>query len=77
MIDYGELREYVIEEADENQRIDLYLSLIDDTLSRSYIQKLIKEKMVFVNEKEVEILDSEFVLSGCSSSSWTSRWDFS
>ncbi len=54
MIDYGELREYVIEEADENQRIDLYLSLIDDTLSRSYIQKLIKEKMVFVNEKEIK-----------------------
>lgn len=54
MKDYAEVREYFIEEEDVGQRIDLFLSLLDGTLSRSYIQKLIKEEMVFVNQKTIK-----------------------
>ena len=36
------------------QRIDKCLSLLVDTLSRSYIQKLIKDEHVYVNEKAVK-----------------------
>ncbi|MFA5577664.1 MAG: RluA family pseudouridine synthase [Tissierellaceae bacterium] len=36
---------------DEGDRLDVFLSKELDELSRSYIQKLIKEKMVFVNKK--------------------------
>ena len=54
MKDYSKLREYLIEEEDTDQRIDLFLSLVDDDLSRSYIQKLIKEEMVFVNNKPIK-----------------------
>lgn len=37
-----------------DQRIDKCLSLLVDTLSRSYIQKLIKDEHVYVNEKAVK-----------------------
>ncbi len=43
---------FLISEEYENERLDKSLSdLTDDTVSRSYLQKLIKEKQVFVNEK--------------------------
>lgn len=43
---------FLISEEYENERLDKSLSdLTDDTISRSYLQKLIKEKQVFVNEK--------------------------
>ena len=44
---------FLISEEYENERLDKSLSdLTDDTVSRSYLQKLIKEKKVYVNEKE-------------------------
>ena len=44
---------FLISEEYENERLDKSLSdLTDDTVSRSYLQKLIKEKQVYVNEKE-------------------------
>lgn len=43
---------FLISEEYENERLDKSLSdLTDDTVSRSYLQKLIKEKQVFVNDK--------------------------
>lgn len=43
---------FLISEEYENERLDKSLSeLTDDTVSRSYLQKLIKENQVFVNGK--------------------------
>jgi len=43
---------FLITEEYENERLDKALSdLTDDTVSRSYLQKLIKENQIFVNEK--------------------------
>lgn len=43
---------FLITEEYENERLDKALSeLTDDTVSRSYLQKLIKESLIFVNEK--------------------------
>lgn len=42
---------FLISEEYENERLDKSLSeLTDDTVSRSYLQKLIKDKQVFVNQ---------------------------
>lgn len=54
MKEFDEKKEYIINEKEEGQRIDLFLSLIDNSLSRSYIQKLIKEEMVLVNENIIK-----------------------
>lgn len=51
---------YVAEE-EEGERIDKYLTSVSDELSRSFIQKLIKNQMVTVNQKAVKanyIVDS-------------------
>lgn len=43
---------FLISEEYENERLDKSLSeLTDDTVSRSYLQKLIKEEQVYVNNK--------------------------
>ena len=43
---------FLISEEYENERLDKSLSeLTDDTVSRSYLQKLIKDELVFVNQK--------------------------
>ena len=43
---------FLITEEYENERLDKALSeLTDDTVSRSYLQKLIKENQIFVNQK--------------------------
>ena len=43
---------FLISEEYENERLDKSLSeLTDDTVSRSYLQKLIKENQVYVNDK--------------------------
>lgn len=43
---------FLITEEYENERLDKVLSeLTDDTVSRTYLQKLIKENQVYVNEK--------------------------
>ncbi len=39
---------------DDNERLDIFLSRELDDMSRSYVQKLIKEGNVFVNEKKVK-----------------------
>ncbi len=38
----------------EDERIDKYMSVLIDSLSRSFIQKMIKEEKVLVNEKPVK-----------------------
>ena len=44
--------DFLIDETTEGERLDKGLSLItDDSISRSFIQKLIKDKKVFVNSK--------------------------
>ena len=42
---------YLVEEEDEGIRLDVYIAEKHDDLSRSYIQKLIKDKLAFVNNK--------------------------
>ena len=43
---------FLITEECENERLDKALSdLTDDTVSRSYLQKLIKDNQIYVNEK--------------------------
>ena len=42
---------YKIELGEEDERIDKWISRACDSLSRSYIQKLIKEEHVFVNDR--------------------------
>lgn len=39
---------------DDSQRLDIYLSKELDEISRTYIQKLIKDKMVTVNDKYIK-----------------------
>ncbi len=48
-----EFRFQITEEMEE-ERIDKCMSMLIDSLSRSYIQKLIKENAVFVNNKAVK-----------------------
>ncbi len=45
---------FFAQKTDENSRIDKFLSEQEEGLSRSYIQKLIKEGKVFVNNKQVK-----------------------
>lgn len=42
---------YLVEEEAEGLRLDVYISEQQEELSRSYIQKLIKDKLVVVNNK--------------------------
>jgi 23S rRNA pseudouridine1911/1915/1917 synthase len=46
-----ELRKFLVIDEEEGDRLDVYLSSQLGDMSRSYIQKLIKEKKVTVNEK--------------------------
>ena len=48
------MKEYFIDHNVEGQRIDRYLSNELSDRSRSYIQKLIKEEYVKVNQKPVK-----------------------
>ncbi len=45
-----ELRSYIVSEGDAGVRLDKFLSESDETLTRSFIQKLIKEEKVTVNQ---------------------------
>ncbi|HSQ89644.1 RluA family pseudouridine synthase [Romboutsia sp.] len=47
-----EVREFLALEEDEGDRLDVYLSSQLGDMSRSYIQKIIKDKKVKVNNKE-------------------------
>lgn len=46
-----EIREFLVLEEDEGDRLDVYLSNELGDMSRSYIQKIIKDKKVVVNDK--------------------------
>lgn len=46
---------FVIAEDMEDERIDKCLSMLIDSLSRSFIQKLIRENKVFVNGKPIKV----------------------
>lgn len=46
--------QFIITEELEDERIDKCMSMLIDSLSRSYIQKLIKEEAVYVNGKPVK-----------------------
>ncbi len=54
MNDKGQLFYFQIEEEMEDERIDKCLAQLMDSLSRSYIQKLLKEDAVIVNGKSVK-----------------------
>lgn len=45
--------EFYVDE-DDNERLDAYLAKELDEVSRSYIQKLIKENLVYVNDKHMK-----------------------
>lgn len=49
-----EYRTYQIEENEQDLRLDKFLSLKEENISRNYLQSLIKEGYVFVNEKAVQ-----------------------
>ena len=49
-----EQRSYVVDEANDGVRIDKYLALLMEECSRSYIQKIMKEGYVKVNQKPVK-----------------------
>lgn len=49
-----QILEYVVLQEDHNTRIDKYISAMNEDLSRSYIQKLIGDELVFVNGKKVK-----------------------
>lgn len=42
---------YIVKKEDENLRLDKYISKLNDDFSRNYIQKLIDESMVLVNNQ--------------------------
>ncbi len=46
-----EIREFLVLEEEEGERLDIYLSSQLGDMSRSYIQKIIKDKKVTVNNK--------------------------
>lgn len=46
--------EYIVSEENQGIRIDKYLSVIQEDLTRSYIQKLIEDGRVFLNDKPVK-----------------------
>lgn len=48
----GDCIEYVVDENESGQRIDKYISLKEADISRSYIQKLIKEGNIKINSEE-------------------------
>lgn len=47
-----EIREFLVLEEEEGDRLDVYLSSQLGDMSRSYIQKIVKDKKVKVNNKE-------------------------
>ena len=47
-------QQFVVEEGEQDLRIDKYLAGLLEGLSRSYIQKLLKSQAVFVNGKPVK-----------------------
>lgn len=49
-----EALEFVVNEENAGNRIDKYLSVIQTELTRSYIQKLIEEDRIFLEEKPVK-----------------------
>ena len=49
-----EEKTFIVDEAWEDLRIDKYLSMLMDGYSRSYIQKIISDKAVMVNQKPVK-----------------------
>ena len=51
LLDDLEYDTFLVNETDVNQRLDKFLSLQYVNLSRSYIQTLITETYVFVNDK--------------------------
>ncbi len=50
----GQVLEYVVEEEYHGLRIDKYLATIQNELTRSYIQKLIEENRIILEEKPVK-----------------------
>ncbi len=58
---------FIIAEDSEGERLDKYLTVMVESLSRSYLQKLIDEQCVTVNEKKVKAnyrlkIDDEIIL---------------
>ena len=49
-----EIEEYKIEQDDANQRLDAFLSTVYPDISRSYLQKQIKNNTILVNNKQAK-----------------------
>ncbi len=59
----GEMIERVADKEASGIRIDKYLSMIEEKLSRSYLQKLITEGHVVVNEQIiVSVKETNFLI---------------
>ncbi len=58
------MNKYFVDEESIGKRVDLFLSEIDKTKSRSYYQKLIQEKKILVNDKDVKS-SYKLVLGDC------------
>ena len=50
-----DIREFLVEEDEDGDRLDVYLADQFVDMSRSYIQKIIKDKKVTVNGKSYEV----------------------
>ena len=48
------MKTYIVKKEDEGQRIDSYISKIDDDLSRVAVQRLIEEEKILLNGKKVK-----------------------
>ena len=48
------VHKFLVEAEDEGNRIDKYISSQFPDFSRSYIQKIIKDEKVFVNDKTIK-----------------------
>ncbi len=54
MNDSNDIIEFIVDANDSGTRIDKYISLLQENLTRSYLQKLIQDEMVFVNNKIIK-----------------------
>lgn len=45
---------FIVSEENDGERVDKLISSLSDSMSRSYIQKLIKDNLVWVNDKKVK-----------------------
>ena len=45
---------YTVEKENENKRIDMYISIVDNDITRSYANSLVKDEKIMVNKKKIK-----------------------